>query len=375
MIPNADTDHLEILHLKPLDAGLRTGEWQALCAAALDPNPFFGPSFLCPFLERMPGGAVTLVAVQERGSGRWLAAAPVGSRRAGLLVPARTTWVNDYAPLGTPLVHPDADAAAVGTFLSAAAGSAGLLAIPCLPLGSLTAQRLMECTPARLAVTSRAERACHDAGAAGEAQLAQAVSAKRRNKMRRQLRKLEEHGAVRFDSVTGPESVGAFEAFLNLEEGGWKGRQSTALASHPETAAFSRETVANMAERGAVRIDQMWAGETLLAAFVTFLDGGHTFPWKIAFDENYARFSPGAQLALDVFRRNLETPGFKQADSLAVPGHSMIEPLWRGRLETGTLLVAFGAGAGAKLKAALADIAFERTLRGAARTLKNRLRK
>lgn len=375
MAPNTNRDRLEVLDLDPLDGGAHAGNWQALCDAALDPNPFFGPAFLCPFLENMSAKDVRLIAVRDRNSGAWLAAAPVGRRRAGLFMPVRTAWASDYGPLGTPLVHPDADAAALECFLAAAAGSTGLLAIPYLTLGGPTAHRILEMASVRIAVTARSERASHDAGAAGEEQLAQAVSAKKRKEMRRQLRRLEDIGAVRFDSATGERVPAAFEAFLQLENSGWKGRQGTGLLSKPSTAAFSRAAVAAMAARETVRIDELRAGETLLASLVVFLDGGHAFTWKIAFHEDYARYSPGAQLALDAFRRNLETPGFMKADSLAIPGHSMIEPLWRGRLETGTLLAAFGTAADAKLKAAIADIALESRLRSAARAVKSRLGK
>lgn len=97
------------------------------------------------------------------------------------------------------------------------------------------------------------------------------------------------------------------------------------------------------------------------------------FSWKIAFDEDFARYSPGAQIALQALRTNLASPGFKEADSLAVPGHKMIEPLWRGRLETGTLVYAQGALGGLKQKLGEADVQLERSLRHAARSLKRRL--
>ena len=92
-------------------------------------------------------------------------------------------------------------------------------------------------------------------------------------------------------------------------------------------------------------------------------------PRKIGFDEAFARYSPGAQLALQALKTNLAIPGFRVADSLAIPGHSMIEPLWRGRLETGTLLYADG------LKRVLCktDLRLEQTLRKAARAVRARV--
>ncbi|WP_157140004.1 GNAT family N-acetyltransferase [Roseibium aggregatum] len=361
---------LEVLSLDPLSPETPLEDWQALCAAALSPNPFFGPDFLCPFLDNMDKGRVRLVVVREAPGGRWLVAAPVGRRRFGLAVPVNTTWATDYAPLGTPLIHPQAGDEAIAAFLDAARSPGNALAIPYLPLHSQSAIRLRAAGSGKSSVLSKSVRASHNGGATGKAQLAEADSGKRRKEMRRLMRRLGDHGKTTFRSLDGPEAVAGFEAFLALEASGWKGREGTALVSQPRTADFARTAIANLARRNAVRIDQLWSGETLVAALVLFLQSGKVFTWKIAFDEEFARYSPGAQLALQTLKTNLAIPGFRVADSLAIPGHSMIEPLWRGRLEIGTVLYADG------LKRALckADLKLEQTLLKAARTVRARLR-
>ena len=133
---------LEVLSLDPLSAAIPLEDWQTLCAAALSPNPFFGPDFLRPFLEKMSKQAVRLVVVREQPGGRWLAAAPVGRRSFGLVVAVNTTWASEYAPLGTPLIHPDASAEAIAAFINAAREPGNALAIPYLPLHSQSATRL-----------------------------------------------------------------------------------------------------------------------------------------------------------------------------------------------------------------------------------------
>jgi CelD/BcsL family acetyltransferase involved in cellulose biosynthesis len=363
----------EVISLDPLsiDPPLLQA-WRHLGASALSPNPFFGPDFLQPYLDNMEEKPVRLVAVRERQDGRWLAAAPVGRRRLGLAIPVNTVWATHYAPLGTPLIRPEADPEAIDTFLVAAA-SGGTLAIPYLPLHSQSAARLMAATAGRMTELAKGERASHGADANGKAQLAAADSGKRRKEMRRLLRRLGDHGKTRFTSLKGMDVIQGFEAFLHLEAAGWKGRSGTALLSIPETAAFSRQTIARQAEANGVRIDQLWSGSTLVAALVLFCDAGKIFSWKIAFDEAYARYSPGAQIALQALKINLASPGFRGADSLAIPGHTMIEPLWRGRLETGTLLVTFGPSGALSRAICRADLGAGQTLRQVARALKRRL--
>jgi len=367
------SDLLDIIRFDPLSADAPVSEWRALGAEALDPNPFFGPDFLRPYLDHLGPRSVRMLAVRERGSGRWLLAAPVGRRRPGLIVPANATWATEYAPLGTPLIHPDAGDQAVRAFLAAGAEPGSLFAIPYLPLHSRSAARLKAAEPKQTLVFARAARASHGADAKGKAQLAEADSGKRRKEMRRLIRRLGDHGKVRFTSLAGQEAMQGFEAFLHLEAAGWKGRSGTALLSLPETAAFARLAVELRSGADGVRVDQLWAGDTLVAALVLFRDSGKVFSWKIAFDETYARYSPGAQIALQAFKTNLASPGFKGADSLAIPGHTMIEPLWRGRLETGTLLYAQGALGGLKQSLCRADAKLEQRLRRAARTVKRRL--
>jgi CelD/BcsL family acetyltransferase involved in cellulose biosynthesis len=363
----------ETVVLGPLEESAAEDAWQTLSDTAIDPNPFFGPAFLRPFLEHMSYGAVRLLVVRERTTGRWLAAAPIGRRRPGLIVPTTTIWTTDYSPLGTPLVHPEAGDGVLQAFLEAGAGRGGVFAVPYLPLHSKTATRLMAVADGNGALVARSARASHGAEAKGAAQLADADSGKRRKERRRLLRRLGDHGKVRFSSHEGTAAGQAFEAFLHLEAGGWKGRSGTALLNLPETAAFARAAVANRARAGGVRIDQLWAGSALVAALVLFREGGRIYSWKIAFDEDYARYSPGAQVALQAFRTNLASPGFKGADSLAIPGHAMIEPLWRGRLETGTLLYARGPIGGLKRRLCAADVSMEQRLRRAARALRKRL--
>lgn len=374
IIETTSSPKLKVLSLDPLSDQVPVEPWQRLGEAAVDPNPFFGPGFLLPFLKHMRGQSVRLVVVQNEETGDWLMAAPVGRRRLGLLLPVYTAWATDYAPLGTPLLRPDASPEVLVSFFQEAAGSEKLLAIPYLPLSSRIARELQSVSGLTSRVFIRAERAYHASGAAGEAQLEAAFSGKRRKEMRRLLRRLGDHGTTRFECRMGRDAVSGFEAFLALEAAGWKGRAGTALKNQPETAAFAREAIENLAANGNVRIEQLWSGEALVASLVLIQQQGQIFSWKIAFDEAFARYSPGAQVALHAFRENLALPGFQGADSLAIPGHSMIEPLWRGRLETGTLLLGDGASSNFRQNLCGLDMSASQTLRRYARSIRKRLK-
>lgn len=368
--PSDRKDQLEVLWLDPLAPETPLDQWQDLANNSVDPNPFFTPEFLQPFLQAFPAATVRLLVIRAKSSQDWRMAAPIGRRRAGLAVPIKTTWTSYYAPLGAPLLRDTGGPDDVAAFVRAGAGSANLMAMPFLPCSSRVALLAEEITGWESRWAEKLSRAGHSFGELGEIQYKTAMSGKRRKEMRRQLRRLEDHGPIRIAHLMGEEAIEGFEEFLKLEAEGWKGRAGTALSSDPETALFSRNVIKNRSFNNGVRIDQLWAGDTLIASLILFIEGAHVFSWKIAFNETFARMSPGAQIAAISMKQNLQSPGFLAADSLAVPGHSMIEPLWRDRVDIGTLVLSKGPLGSSLASLTAVDLKLERSLRSKAKALK-----
>ncbi|MEX0697946.1 MAG: GNAT family N-acetyltransferase [Dongiaceae bacterium] len=161
---------------------------------------------------------------------------------------------------------------------------------------------------------------------------------RRRKEVQRQLRRLADLGAVTIETAT-PPTPSALESFLTLESAGWKGRAGTALASSRATAAFVRSAVASRATSGAARIDMLTVDGRPVAMLVSFIAGATAFTWKIAYDETFARFSPGAQLMLEAAKRIFAETSVSRIDSCADAGHPMIDRLWPGRMVVGTLVI------------------------------------
>ena len=85
-------------------------------------------------------------------------------------------------------------------------------------------------------------------------------------------------------------------------------------------------------------------GERPIAAMVTLSSGATAWCWKVAYDESYARFSPGVQILLDVTQTLLDDPAVARADSCATADHPMIDHVWRERLALADRLVSVGRG-------------------------------
>ena len=73
-----------------------------------------------------------------------------------------------------------------------------------------------------------------------------------------------------------------------------------------------------------------------------FLAGNGSFAFKIAYDENHARYSPGLLVEMENIRRLHETPEIEWMDSCAVPVHFMINRLWLDRRTIQTVLIPTG---------------------------------
>jgi hypothetical protein len=73
----------------------------------------------------------------------------------------------------------------------------------------------------------------------------------------------------------------------------------------------------------------------------TLLSGDGALSFKTAFDEAYARFSPGVLLQLENLAL-LDDPALAWCDSCAAADHPMIDSLWRERRPIGRFSVAIG---------------------------------
>jgi CelD/BcsL family acetyltransferase involved in cellulose biosynthesis len=193
--------------------------------------------------------------------------------------------------------------------------------------------------------------------------LEQRLSAHHRRELRRQGRRLaEELGAdLKCDDRAGDPA--AVEAFLDLERAGWKGRAGTAFASDPSHAEFFRRICERFDAAGRLQLLDLSAGGRSTAMKCNLHAGEGSFAFKIAFDEELARWSPGIQLEL----RNIElfeAGPLRWMDSCAMPENRMINRLWPERRGLATMLV---SGGGLRAVPARASLALTRGLRGVKR--------
>lgn len=328
-----------------------TDAHERLARGAAEPNVFHEPWMMVPALEHLSGPDVFVVGVRDRHGLAGVFPLVPGDRVARLPVAHTAIWRHRLCFLSTPLVRADVVRetwAALFAWLGErpegrvlrveGLSTEGPVAAA---MHAVAAQRTM---PVREQdVHARAFLSRHETA---DAYLEHAISPKKRKEYRRQRNRLAEHGAVRWErfDVTG-DADGWADDFLRLERAGWKGREGSAIALHADQTAFVYAVVRSAAARGRlvaqrVRVDGTTVAIKLSLSATPTTHGVYGgFAFKIAYDEAYARFSPGVLLELDNLRHVLDDSPLSWMDSCADPNHPMIDHLWRERRTISTALV------------------------------------
>lgn len=334
--------------------------WDELAARASEPNPFFEAWYLLPALRALdPMGEAQVLRFEQGGELLGLLPLARMPRYYRWPLPHLSGWIHANCFLGAPLVAQGSERAfweAVLAWADREAARALFLHLPQLPLdGPLHAALQAVCADQARAIGTvhREDRALLASNEAREAYFDAALSAKKRKELRRQFTRLSELGAVALERRTDEAGLAEWiAAFLALERSGWKGSAGTALASHEATAALFRTALAGAAARGKLeRLTLRLDGEPI-AMLATFRTPPGAFSYKTAFDERFARFSPGVLLQ----RENLavlDDPAIAWSDSCAAADHPMIDHLWRERRAIGRVSVAIGGPLRRKLFAGL----------------------
>jgi len=98
----------------------------------------------------------------------------------------------------------------------------------------------------------------------------------------------------------------ALARFYDIEASGWKGREGTAIKCVPATLQFYNEVAKAFAEDGALRLQFLRVGATLLAGSFNVVAGGRSFVLKWAYDDAYSRYGPGQVLCKEMLRDGSE---------------------------------------------------------------------
>ena len=342
-----------------------------LSRRAIEPNLFFDPQFLAPAMPRLDDRKVKLMVVRDEGRdhGRLRLLMPYSVEPASVLrgAPTIRAFTHPFGRVGTLPLDGDDPGDILKTFLSGLTRPElklpDVLVLPDVRLDGAMAKAMLAVAAdaglptATVNVTSRAAliKAPGIDHVPGPMPI---LSGRRRRELQRQRRLLEREGAVRCEVARDPEAVRlGLEDFLAIEAGGWKGRRRSALIMDRYRSAFAREAVNALAADGRVRVFTLSVAGKPVASLVALVDRGEAYAWKTAYDEAYAKASPGQQVMAEATKVLLADPSVRRADSCAMPDHFVMNRFWPGRIAIGTLVIGLTARSGRHVETAAKGLA------------------
>ena len=330
--------------------------WEDLALEALEPNPFYEPWMLMPALRALAGGKdlrVVLVLTVNQGEPVLCGVFPLEKRQRYKKLPvvAFSLWQHIYCGLCTPLIRVGYARECLDTFLDWLASECGgpLMEFNFVSGEGVFREVLNDCLMERdnaSLVCETYARALFRPMESADKYLQAAISPKHRKDMRRKQKRLSEIGWVEFNALEPDGDAETWiEEFLQLEVSSWKGKQGGAFACSEASRNYFVTTAKESFRRGRLMMSAIRLNGRPLAQKFSLIAGQGAFAFKIAYDENHARFSPGMLLELENIRRLHARPDIEWMYSCAAPVH-FINRLWHDRRTIQTVLVSTGGRPG-----------------------------
>ncbi|MDZ7600911.1 MAG: GNAT family N-acetyltransferase [Hoeflea sp.] len=375
------------LAIYPARAGYELqDELDFLTNRALEPNVFFSGRFLAPAMPRLEDRVIRLMLIRDETEthSRMRLMLPFSVEKPGFSVGASIirAWANTFGPLGTPLLDREDAAETLDNMLEALgrpqSGLPGILVLPDMRLNGPVAALIRAVAAGRslsVAITDELDRPFLESTLDGDEYLARSVSRHHRHEMRRQWRRLSEHGELTYMVARQPEEIRYhLEEFLTLEDSGWKGRRKSAMVADRYRAAFAREAINGLAETDSVRIHSLALNGEAIASMIVFVASGEAWTWKTAYDEAYARYSPGKLLVDRLTEWHLDDLNIQRTDSCAVPDHPVMSRMWTEREAMGTMVIGLDPRHDRDVRQVATQLHIYRNTRNIARMLREKIR-
>jgi len=365
--------------------GLRD-ELDYLTNRALEPNVFFSARFLAPAMPRLEDRLIRLLLMRDENEtkSRLRMLMPFSIEKPGFSVgpSIMRVWSNPFGPLGTPLLDAEEAAETLDNMFEGLArkelGLPHVLVLPDIRLQGPVAGLMRAIAIGRnLPVTETGvlQRPMLESDEDAHSYLSQSISKHHQREIRRLWRRLEEQGEVEYVVARQPDDVRYhLEEFLTLEDSGWKGRQRTAMVADRYRAAFAREAINSLAEIDSVRIHTIVLNGEAIASMIVFITGGDAYTWKTAYNEKYAKFSPGKLLMDRLTEWHLDDFNIRRTDSCAVPDHPIMSRMWKERAEMGTLVIGLKPNLDREVRQVATQLHVYKNTRNMARLIRQKIR-
>jgi CelD/BcsL family acetyltransferase involved in cellulose biosynthesis len=334
--------------------------WSALEARAAEPNAFLSPHFVLPALRHLDPGVRPIAIMVERDGGsrpEMLALGvfvPVAGSRV-CPVPHLAGYSSRHSYLSGLLVDRDHAHEAVRALYTHARRTVfgwQALVFPKLQSDGPTAAMLEEhARAAGLAVhRAGAQQRAVLVPAEGGQEALRAALGKKLSEIERCKRRLKDGGDVTWHCLRQKVGDAAVESFLRLEHQGWKADDGSSLRAHAADEAFFKEAVTRFDGESRALFTELRVGDRVVASTSNFVSGGAGFAFKVGWESELRKYSPGMLNEVELVRAAPEVcADLAWFDSGAAPD-SFINRLWPRRRELATLVVPLTRLAGSSVR-------------------------
>ena len=292
--------------------------WRELVARALEPNPFVEPDFLVLCVRHFESYAdTTLVVAEDETAFRGVF--PVVSFENPRIPPRMVASTGGRPRAGrlldTPLLDSSCADQAMGALLDGLHGAVkerswpGIVAMDMVGIDGPVAECLRRmCAERRFPIFTKQPWERATVTRAGG--WANPLDGDRRREIGRRQRLLAKESGEQVTLVDRTSDPSALDDFLKMEMAGWKGGMGgQAFGRSPETTAWFGEWHRQWVATGRLRVLALEVGQTPVAMQYFVRAGEGLFCFRIAYDEAFAKYKPGAMLlslALNHLRDNTD---------------------------------------------------------------------
>lgn len=344
-----DTDLRFVVVRDPVELRDHLHAWEDLSAYAIEPNPFYEPFMLLPAIDALgKGHPLQFVFIYAARSGRpaLIGFLPMerASRYKGLPLAHLRLWMHRHCYLCTPLIRRGQARRCLSGYLDWLASHDTGVVVEWRNVNGdgafLTEFTEVLADAQRTYVPYEFRRALLRPRRNSDSLLKETHSRKARHELRRLARRLAEKGDLQYHELReGDDAAQWIDAFLDLESRGWKGRHGSALACRASDRRFFVQWTSEAARRGRLMMLSLAVGGRTVAMKCSVLAGAGSYAFKITYDEDYARYSPGVLLEMENIRRFHARGDLQWMDSCADPGNWMMNHIWPDRRMIATLVI------------------------------------
>ena len=310
------------------EAHALSAELKELSYNAIQPAGYNAPELILPLLKHL--GDATLLNVKHGPD--ILLAFPVSSKRLFL-----KTWQTPLTASGLPHLHAELGASALLSFINAQTKPILFSAIPANGPFIETLKK----QSSNFNIIESWQRAALKPVGKFDDWLQNNFDQKRRKEFKRQRNRLSEQGEMVTEILQQGQDPKPFvDDLLSLDAKGWKGAKGTAISGNPKLKSALEVACTNLHNSKKLRFWSLKLNGKSIASLVAIVEGDQAWLGKIAYDETFAKYSPGVQIILDCTESFFTETSIKHIDSSAIPNHPMIDRIWRDRVAMINVFVA-----------------------------------